>query len=139
MSVTACPRGPRSSPVRADATGAASAALRPVLDRPRRPARVLAVFPSAIYLEVRAELEPRVVAVTTGGAVRLPNALVTAGTPPPAAVGDEAWVGDGAVELERLRLRVRRWWDPAPPPDRAGPGGGAAARAGVGGGGGGGP
>ncbi|MEU6740415.1 DUF2877 domain-containing protein [Streptosporangium sandarakinum] len=121
MSVTARPRGPRSSPVRADATGAASAALRPVLEAPRRPARVLAAFPSAIYLELRVEREPRVVAVTTGGAVRLPNALVTAGTPPPAAVGDGAWVGDGAVELERLRLRVRRWWDPAPPPGRAGP------------------
>nr|WP_260408059.1 DUF2877 domain-containing protein [Planomonospora venezuelensis] len=30
-------------------------------------------------------------------------------------VGDEASVGDGAVELGTLSLRAHRWWDPAPP------------------------
>ena len=65
--------------VRTTCTGAASTAVRPVLEAPRRPARVLAAFPAGVYLEVRTELEPHVIAVVTGDATRLPNALVLAG------------------------------------------------------------
>ncbi|GAT66050.1 carboxylase [Planomonospora sphaerica] len=107
--------GARQVPARTYATGAASTALRPLLESPRRPARVLAAFPAGIYLEVRTELEPHVIAVVTGNAVRLPNAMVVADPVPRVAVGGEAWVGDGSIELGRLGLRVRRWWDPAPP------------------------
>ncbi|MFI7698815.1 DUF2877 domain-containing protein [Nonomuraea sp. NPDC049480] len=97
-------------------TGAASTAVRPVLESPRRPARVLAVFPAGVYLEVRTELEPSVIAVITGEATRLPNSVLLAGPLPHVTVGDDAAVGDRSVELGSLILRVRRWWDPAPPP-----------------------
>ena len=129
--------GPRT-PV----AGAASLALRPLLERPRRPARIIAVFPSAVYLEVRAAsgaaVEPSVLALVSSDAVRLPNAVVVgAGSRdrPFGAVrdGDDAWIGDGTVEItvpvpgaaasacqprldavSRIRVRIRRWWDPCP-------------------------
>ncbi|MFF4618145.1 DUF2877 domain-containing protein [Nonomuraea jabiensis] len=96
-------------------TGAASTAVRPVLESPRRPARVLAAFPAGVYLEVRTDLEPSVIAVITGAATRLPNSVLLAGPLPNVTVGDEASVGDRSIELGPLSLGVRRWWDPAPP------------------------
>jgi hypothetical protein len=102
--------------------GAASTALRGVLDRPRRPARVIAVFPSAVYLELRDAAEPRVVALLTSDALRLPNSVVIAPgrrDMPFAGIRetDEACVGDGYIDItavNRLRVRVRRWWSPVP-------------------------
>jgi hypothetical protein len=76
---------------------------------------VLAVFPAGVYLEVRTDLEPSVIAIITGAATRLPNSVLLAAELPHVTVGDEAAVGDGSVELGRLSLRARRWWDPAPP------------------------
>ncbi|MEV4259617.1 hypothetical protein AB0J52_41205 [Spirillospora sp. NPDC049652] len=64
---------PRQGPAPA---GAAALPLRRLLDAPKRPARVIAVFPAAMYLEVRGVPEPRVLAVVAEGAVRLPNAVV---------------------------------------------------------------
>ncbi|MFI6732902.1 DUF2877 domain-containing protein [Nonomuraea sp. NPDC050451] len=96
-------------------TGAASTAVRPVLESPRRPARVLAAFPAGVYLEVRTDLEPSVIAVITGAATRLPNSVLLAGPLPSVTVGDDASVGDRNIELGPLSLSVRRWWDPAPP------------------------
>ncbi|SDH35606.1 Protein of unknown function [Sinosporangium album] len=100
---------------RTHATGAASTALRPVLESPRTPARVLAAFSAGIYLEIRTEIEPRVVAVVHGEAVRLPNAIVLSGALPPAEVGDDAAVGAGSIRLGRAGLSAGRWWNPAPP------------------------
>ncbi len=100
---------------RVHVTGAASTAVRPLLESPRRPARVLAAFPAGIYLEVRTELEPSVIAIISGAGTRLPNSLLIAAELPQVTVGDEAFVGDGSVEVGRLSLRARRWWDPAPP------------------------
>ncbi|MFI6292260.1 DUF2877 domain-containing protein [Nonomuraea sp. NPDC050790] len=100
---------------RTHVTGAASAAVRPVLESPRRRARVLAAFPAGVYLEVRTDLEPSVLAIITGEATRLPNSVLLAADLPRVTVGDDASVGEGTIELGRLRLRVRRWWDPAPP------------------------
>ncbi|HEX4811158.1 MAG TPA: DUF2877 domain-containing protein [Nonomuraea sp.] len=100
---------------RVHVTGAASTAVRAVLEAPRRPARVLAAFPAGVYLEVRTEMEPSVIAVITGAATRLPNSVLLAGPLPQVTVGDEASVGERSVELGPLSLRVRRWWDPAPP------------------------
>ncbi|OUC88219.1 DUF2877 domain-containing protein [Streptosporangium minutum] len=114
MTVGTHPRAQRAH-ARTDATGAASTALRRLLESPRRPARVLAAFPYGIYLEVRTELEPQVIAVVTGSAVRLPNAMVVTDPMPRVAVGDEAYVGDGSIEVGRLSLRAHRWWNPAPP------------------------
>ncbi|WP_371784470.1 DUF2877 domain-containing protein [Streptosporangium subroseum] len=113
MTVGTRPRAPRAH-VRTHGTGAVSTALRQMLETPRRPARVLAAFPSGIYLEVRTELEPHVIAVVTGDATRLPNAMVVTGSMPQVAVGDEASVGDGSIEIGRLSLRAHRWWNPAP-------------------------
>ncbi|TDC71371.1 DUF2877 domain-containing protein [Actinomadura sp. GC306] len=121
--MTALVRDPIPLPARPGArppaAGAASLALRPVLDPPRRPARVIAAFPSALYLETRGGPEPRVLAVVTSDAHRLPNAVVVVATRrehPFRAVreGAEALVGDGRVEADGLRVRVRRWWDPSP-------------------------
>ncbi|HEX6469280.1 MAG TPA: DUF2877 domain-containing protein [Streptosporangiaceae bacterium] len=111
--------------MRAPVAGAASLALRRLLDGPRHPARLIAVFPSAVYLEVRVAAEPRVVAVVSADAVRLPNSIVVATNSRlqpfgPVHDGDEAVIGDGLIEImapngsPRLRVRVRRWWDPSP-------------------------
>ncbi|WP_328814871.1 DUF2877 domain-containing protein [Nonomuraea cypriaca] len=106
---------------RVHVTGAASTAVRPVLAAPRRPARVLAVFPAGVYLEVRTDLEPSVIGVITGEATRLPNSVLLATPLPRVTVGDDASVGDRAIDLGSLSLRVRRWWDPAPPLGRTDP------------------
>ncbi|MEW9530345.1 DUF2877 domain-containing protein [Microbispora sp. NPDC049125] len=102
-------------------SGAASIALREALESPRRPARVLASFPLAVYLEVRSEAEPYVIALVTGEAVRLPNAVVLAEPLDGVAPGDDGWVGDGVVEIGGLAVGARRWWDPAPPLGAADP------------------
>ncbi|WP_230465943.1 DUF2877 domain-containing protein [[Actinomadura] parvosata] len=102
-------------------TGAASTAVRPVLEAQRRPARVLAAFPAGVYLEVRTEAEPSVIAVITGEATRLPNSVLLAGPLPAVTVGDDASVGDRVIDLGPLSLSVRRWWDPAPPLGRLDP------------------
>jgi hypothetical protein len=121
--VTALVRDPIPLPARPrrrpPAAGAASLALRPLLDPPRRPARVIAVFPSALYLEMRGGAEPRVLAVVTSDAGRLPNAVVVVATRrehPFRSVreGGDALVGEGRVEADGLAVRVRRWWDPSP-------------------------
>lgn len=93
--------------------GVASLALASVLGDRARPARLLAVFPTAVYLET-ADL---VVAVVTGDAVRLPNAVVI---PVPSSEGPFAGVthttavsvGGGLVTIGPLTVRVTRWWDP---------------------------
>ncbi|MEV0968042.1 DUF2877 domain-containing protein [Microtetraspora glauca] len=101
--------------------GAASVALRPALESPRRPARVLAAFPLAVYLEVRSEWEPHVIALVSGEATRLPNAVVLSGPLDRLPLGDECWVGEGSIGLGGVAVRVRRWWDPAPPLGAADP------------------
>lgn len=106
---------------RVHVTGAASTAVRPVLGSPRRPARVLAVFPVGVYLEVDTEVQPSVIAVVTGAATRLPNSVLPACPLPDLTVGDEAAVGERVIDLGPLRLSVRRWWDPAPPLGRLEP------------------
>ncbi|WP_067462968.1 DUF2877 domain-containing protein [Actinomadura macra] len=110
---------PLHAGARPQTAGAASLALRPLLDPPRRAARVLAVFPSALYLEMRGEREPRVLAVVGSDANRLPNAVVVVAgrrDQPFRSIreGGEAWVGDGRVDAGLLSVRVRRWWDPSP-------------------------
>lgn len=122
--------GARHSPSNSTAPlpGAASLAVRGLIDGPRRLSRVIAAFPSAVYLQLCGfGPEPRVLALVTAGAVRLPNGVVVspyqrrdapaAGTPSPLAVastGDPAYVGEGAVQVGRIRVLVRRWWDPSP-------------------------
>lgn len=98
-------------------TGAASTALRPVLDGPRREGRVIASFPVACYVELSGAAEPRVVALITSDAVRLPNALLLAGTPPPPVgfrVGTPAQVSGGRLTVGPVTIGARRWWNPTP-------------------------
>ncbi|WP_283133690.1 DUF2877 domain-containing protein [Rhizohabitans arisaemae] len=103
----------RRAPTRIHLTGAASIALRATLEHPRRPARVLAVFPLGLYLEVRSQVEPHVVAVVHGHASKPPNGVVVSGNGwPPASIGEEAAIGDGTVEIGDAVIRTRRWWDP---------------------------
>ncbi|WP_036330139.1 DUF2877 domain-containing protein [Microbispora sp. ATCC PTA-5024] len=131
MTVGTRPRAPRARrepasrvpPSPAFVSGAASVALRTALESPRRPARVLAAFPLAVYLEVRSETEPHVIALVTGEGTRLPNAVVLGEPLDGFSAGDDGWVGDGGIEIGGLGITVRRWWDPAPPlapadPDR---------------------
>jgi hypothetical protein len=112
-------RGPRTAPA-LSLPGAASLAVRSLLGGPRRTARAVAVFPSTTYLKVDGPAEPIVIALVTTDALRPPNAVVLAAPArqePFRGVreGDVAFVGDGGVELPpRLRVRIRRWWDPTP-------------------------
>ena len=58
--------------------GVASLAARDLLRGPRRPGKVLAALPQAIYLEFAdAVPEPRVIAISPPDAIRLPNAIIT--------------------------------------------------------------
>lgn len=106
-------------------TGAASAAIRAVLDGPRRDARVLAVFPCAVYLELSGDVEPRVLALVTPSAVRLPNALLVPESAPLERLrpGTHALVGGGTVQCGPVFAGAARWWPPEPvlPPVSAGP------------------
>ena len=97
--------------------GAASLAVRQPLTGPRRPARVIAARPAAIYLELPPPAaEPRVLVLTAAGTSRLPNAVAL-----PAGldrfvpeVSEESWAGLGVVQAGQLTVRVLRWWDPSP-------------------------
>ncbi|WP_344830018.1 DUF2877 domain-containing protein [Actinocorallia longicatena] len=107
-------------PTRAPVPGAASLAVREAVERPRRAAKVIAVFPSSVYLQLKSGNEPRVVALVGSESVARPaNAIVVPSNGrwgPFAGVreGDDGWVGDGHAEAGTLRVRVKRWWDPSP-------------------------
>ena len=93
--------------------GAASRRLERVLTGPVQPARILGVFPAAVYLAAGDD----VVAVLSRDAVRLPLAVVvpaaTRGGPfAGIELGQPATVGGGSV----LGVAVHRWWTPAQPP-----------------------
>jgi hypothetical protein len=99
--------------------GVASLAVRDLLRGPRRHGRVLAALPHAIYLEFADALpEPRVIAVSPPGAIRLPNAIVT--SPWDARICDgpagsaECRAGESRVLARGLDIRIVRWWDPSP-------------------------
>ena len=83
-----------------------------LLARAPRPARVLAVFRAALYLEVDRDLLP----VVAPGGLRLPTALVLAAPSHPVGwgvqPGDVVSVGGGEVVLPGVRLRAIREWRP---------------------------
>jgi hypothetical protein len=94
-------------------TGVASLAVRDVLRGPRRPAKVLASMPHAIYLECTDLVpEPRVIAISTPDALRLPNAIITG--PWEAHASQDGWAGEDRVLACGLDIRIMRWWDPSP-------------------------
>lgn len=101
------------------AAGVASLAVRDLLRGPRRHGKVLAALPHAVYLEFAdAVPEPRVIAVSPPGALRLPNAIVTgpweARSPDGPADAAECWAGGSRVLARGLDIRIVRWWDPSP-------------------------
>ncbi len=94
-------------------TGVASLAVRDVLRGPRRPGKVLAALPHAIYLEFTdLAPEPRVIAISPPDALRLPNAIITG--PWEARTSADCWAGEGRVLACGLDIRIMRWWDPSP-------------------------
>ncbi|MCX9192977.1 hypothetical protein C3Y87_16460 [Carbonactinospora thermoautotrophica] len=103
--------------------GAASTAVRHLVSGPVRPARVLGVFPVAVYLHVPGGRQPDVLALVAADGVRLPNAVTVAA---PAAqtpwrevdTGTPAEVGAGQVRLGEVLVSATRWWAPraSPPP-----------------------
>jgi len=95
---------------------AASTRLRAVLDRPAA-GRVLAVFPTAVYVEVGTDSGLDVVALVASDGLRLPLAAVLAESPgaEPFAVhraGDEVAVHDGGLRIGPVRYVPGRWWSP---------------------------
>lgn len=120
----------------AQLTGTASLAVRSLVSGPRRRGRVIAAFPAACYVELRAPgPEPCILALVTPAAVALPIAVIARRPAGHGAVrdcslqparagetsclagltaGDDAVVGGGVIETSLLRVAVCRWWDPAP-------------------------
>ncbi len=97
--------------------GVASLAARDLLRGPRRPGKVLAVLPQAIYLEFADTVpEPRVIAISPPDAIRLPNAIMTGlwETRRLSVSSAECWAGGDRVMACGLDIRIVRWWDPSP-------------------------
>jgi hypothetical protein len=97
-------------------TGVASLAARVLLRGTRRPGKVLAVLPHAIYLEFAdVAAEPRVIAISPPDAIRLPNAIITSPWESlPRADAEPCWAGGDTVVACGLDIRIVRWWDPSP-------------------------
>ncbi len=92
--------------------GSASLAMASVLARAQAPARVMGIFPTAVYVDTG----DTVVAVVTCDGARLPNAVIVAARSsqlPFRHVGIDtgASVGNGYVTLGPLIVRAARWWD----------------------------
>jgi Protein of unknown function (DUF2877) len=99
--------------------GAASLGVRSLLDGPRRPARVIAAFGSAVYLELLdGAPEPRVLALVAPAAARLPNSLVVSRVAgrAPAASGRSA-ASPGAAATSPARGPAQGPAQPVPAPD----------------------
>jgi len=100
--------------------GVASLALHHLLRAPLQPGRVIAAVPGVSYLDFGQQAsEPQVIALTTPGAICLPNAVVlklpAAGPGPgPAVQGEEAWAGNDHILACGMDVQIRRWWDPCP-------------------------
>jgi hypothetical protein len=99
---------------------AASTRTRHLLAGPRRPGRVLGVFPTAVYVGFGADEGSGLVAVETADGLRLPCAVTLAAASsarPLRAVraDDDAYVGAGRLDVGPLALDVVRWWSPRRP------------------------
>lgn len=118
--------------------GIASLAVRDLLHGPHQAGRVLAVVQGTIIAEFPgARREPRVIAISAPDAIRLPNAIIasipaataTSSATPAAKSSNETKdtkttktnrtanvvsTGGGAVRVDGLAVKARRWWDPSP-------------------------
>jgi hypothetical protein len=98
--------------------GAASLAVRDLLEGDPRTGRVVAVFPSCAYADVGG----RLVSLESADALRLPCAVVLADPTRARPLddlcpGDPVLAGDRRLQLGALTLEVARWWTPARPRD----------------------
>ncbi len=100
----------------------ASSVLAPLVDGVERPARVVGVLGSAVYLRAGGP-RPNVVALVTRDAVRVPNAVILPGAALPCGLqaGAKATVGAGTVRVGGLVVECARRWSPPRPrlPDAA--------------------
>ena len=91
---------------------AASRGVRHLLDGPRQPGVLLGASSNAAWLQAGGH----VLVLAGGEAVRLPNGVAV--TEPADAMrsspGERCMVGDGGLEIGRVRVSVVRWWDPRP-------------------------
>lgn len=106
---------PATGATSATAPAAASSAVAAVLTGPSRPARVLATFPAAVYLQH----EDGLLAIVAADGVHHPNAVVlgsaVAARPFAGLHADQqATIGDGGVRIGELDVTVARWFDPVP-------------------------
>jgi Protein of unknown function (DUF2877) len=111
----------------------ASTVLHDLLRSPARAARVIAVLPSAVYLEIPdAPIGTRLIALLARDAIRVPIGMVVAlprhATPFAGCLpGAGAVIGDGVLGLDGGDgYRPLRYWDPRVPHLRAGLGAPAA-------------
>jgi hypothetical protein len=96
-------------------TGVASLAIRELIRGPRRAGKVLVVLPRTVYLEFpQSAPEPRVVAISPPGAIRLPNSIVTSHPLEGLEPGTHAEAGEGHLAADGMEVRITRWWDPSP-------------------------
>lgn len=105
----------RSAPIGGVAvSGAASTAIRGLVEGPRRALSLLAAFPTAAYLTTS---EGTVLAAVAPGSVRLPCAVVlpSANDLPAERLSADAWVGLGGLTLDGKRVEITQWWRPTPP------------------------
>lgn len=96
--------------------GAASLAVRDLLEGAPSSGRVVAVFPTCVYAEVAG----RLVSVETSDALRLPCAVVLpdrADSRPLAGVlaGAQVLAGHQRLQVGAVTVEVARWWAPAQP------------------------
>ncbi len=116
----------------AAAPAMASTGIAELLRGPLRPATVLSIFPTAIYLRTEAHIAPDrygsdgssrrpagVVAILTSDASRLPLGAIlhrpSSERPLISSRGPlHAFVGEGRITVGPLTVRASGWWDPRP-------------------------
>jgi len=106
---------PTSAPTSPARRGtAASIAVAPLLRGPHRTGRLLGASPAGVYAGFDAGGDPAVVALLPRSSVRLPLAMVVAGSLPAIAAHPAVVVGDGALAIGDDVWVPTRWFDPRP-------------------------
>lgn len=90
------------------APGFASVALRPWLNAPARPARIIGASTQFAWCVIDGE----VVLLATPDAIRFPNAVLTCAGWDRLVPGATVMIGNDALVGERVACRIVRWWDP---------------------------
>jgi len=98
---------------------AASRGVQHLVDGPGQPGVLLGVSSNSAWVQAGGH----VLVLSGRDAVRLPNGIIV-GEPGDAVgshSGDLCVVGDGCLEIGRVKARVVRWWDPRPTLDAVAP------------------